>query len=59
MNRDYHVGVPITGAEYFPACGLCDLPPWEQCACSSTRSAVDWANTEADESMQLALDWGD
>lgn len=25
---------PITGPKYKPACGQCDVPPWERCACS-------------------------
>lgn len=27
-------GKEIIGASYAPSCGLCELPPWERCACS-------------------------
>jgi hypothetical protein len=24
----------MRGVNYIPSCGQCDLPPWEECACS-------------------------
>jgi hypothetical protein len=29
---------PITGEKYTPSCG-CDVPPWEECACSARLAA--------------------
>lgn len=61
-------GVTV-GERYVPACGKCDVPPWEFCACSallpSTSDAdampthseciADRINAEADAQLAFAL----
>ena len=42
-------GPTITGADYRPSCGLCAVPPWEECACSFTRE--DASRTRHDASV--------
>ncbi len=71
VHSSDHWEVPaITGKNYRPSCGKCNVPNWEGCACSSllapcahvepTGSAHgEWItnslNREADERLQLAL----
>lgn len=46
-------GPTITGREYRSSCERCNVPNWEECACSFT--AAERANQEADERMALVL----
>lgn len=32
-------GKAIVGAHYVASCGECDVPPWEECACSARLAA--------------------
>lgn len=36
LNARQHIaGKLVVGANYTPSCGECNLPPWEECACSA------------------------
>lgn len=35
MKPLHLAGREIRGEHYRPACGRCDVPPWEACACSA------------------------
>lgn len=60
VRRDHIAGEPIRGKHYRPSCGRCDVPPWEQCACSDLlatclQSTADKVNAEAQQRLELAL----
>ena len=61
-------GTPIRGNLYQPACGRCDVAPWEVCACSALLPErfpdaspelpmiADRINAEADARLVVALE---
>lgn len=51
-------GARITGKDYVPSCGKCEVPAWESCACSALLPAsgmVERLEAEADARLQHLL----